>query len=102
MFPKGWHPADLGRYPDGRTMSFTAGYTRTAVGGVRYYYIDFGLSTCAQDLTTGTLGQVRAPELSATVAYDPYKLDVYGLGQTYRELFTRVRSCFRLMEFSQC
>lgn len=43
--------------------------SRTAVGGVRYCFVDFGLATRDQSLTTGFDGQVRAPELSKTVPY---------------------------------
>ncbi|KAG8945125.1 hypothetical protein FRC04_001191 [Tulasnella sp. 424] len=58
--------------------------SRAAVGGVRYYFIAFGISTHNQDLTVGSDGQEPAPELSDNVPYDPYKLDVYILGMVYR------------------
>ncbi|KAG8920047.1 hypothetical protein FRC01_000951 [Tulasnella sp. 417] len=39
-----------------------------------------------EDRTTGFDGNERAPELSYTVPYDPYRLDIYILGKTYQEI----------------
>lgn len=95
MYPRGWHPMNSDFALDGRFMGLDhRDRSRTAVGGVCYYYIDFGISTFNQDATLGSLGQVRAPELSDSVPYDPYKLDVYGLGATFSELFSGVSRSF--------
>ncbi|KAG8902442.1 hypothetical protein FRC00_007978 [Tulasnella sp. 408] len=83
LFPGGWHPQDKAFAPDGSLLK-NKNPSRTAVGGVRYYFIDFGISTQNQDRTIGSLGQEPSPELSDDVPYDPYKLDVYILGMTYR------------------
>lgn len=85
LFPKGWHPQLRATFPDGTEMKDPAP-SRTAVGGVRYYFIDFGISSRNRDSVLGIDGQEPAPELSATVPYDPYKLDVYILGMAYRHL----------------
>ncbi|KAG8903695.1 hypothetical protein FRC01_009033 [Tulasnella sp. 417] len=85
LFPKSWHPQLRATFPDGREMK-NPDPSRTAVGGVRYYFIDFGISSRDQDKVLGIDGQEPAPELSATVPYDPYKLDVYVLGMAYRHL----------------
>lgn len=90
MFPKGWHPQEWKRRLDGSAMPYDQPPSRTAVGGVRYYFIDFGLSTFKQSMTVGPHGQERAPELSDTVPYDPYKLDVYILGKAYYRLILAV------------
>ncbi|KZV89756.1 hypothetical protein EXIGLDRAFT_721074 [Exidia glandulosa HHB12029] len=59
---------------------------------VKYYFIDFGISARFEGpgphLVTGTACRDRtAPELSATVPYDPFKLDVYLLGNHFLKAF---------------
>ncbi|KAG8921539.1 hypothetical protein FRC01_000196 [Tulasnella sp. 417] len=83
LYPQGWHPQQWGFYPNGKVMRGDEP-SRTGVGGVRYYLIDFGISTKGQDETLGIHGQELSPELSDTVPYNPYKLDVYILGMTYQ------------------
>lgn len=58
---------------------------RRSVKSLRYFFIDFGLSR--QYLTNrdvrdvGILGQDQSyPERSATIPYDPFKTDIYQLG----------------------
>lgn len=62
----------------------------------RYYFIDFGISTRFEGpgphLVTGTIGRdPTPPELSATVPYDPFKLDVYLLGNHFLRAYVEVR-----------
>lgn len=62
---------------------------------VRYYYVDFGMSTRflpgEPRLVTGQLGRDReAPELSDTVPYDPFKVDVFIIGNLLRQEFHEV------------
>ncbi|KAG8869656.1 hypothetical protein FRB97_004377 [Tulasnella sp. 331] len=83
MFPKGWHPQQWTREPNGKDLK-GQNSTRTAAGGVRYYFIDFGISTRGNDSVLGLDGQEEAPELSDDVPYNPYKLDVYILGMMYK------------------
>ncbi|KIO20528.1 hypothetical protein M407DRAFT_29843 [Tulasnella calospora MUT 4182] len=83
LYPAGWHPQHWEVLPDGRSMK-GGEPSRTAVGGVRYYFIDFGISSHNEDQVVGFDGQEPAPELSDSVPYDPYKLDVYILGMAYR------------------
>ncbi|KAG8749418.1 hypothetical protein FRC11_011350 [Ceratobasidium sp. 423] len=60
---------------------------------VRYYFIDFGLSTRFPSLkdrrlVTGLKGrEQRAPELKPDVPapYDPFKLDIYTIGMVFKE-----------------
>ncbi|KAJ7468309.1 kinase-like domain-containing protein [Mycena galericulata] len=65
---------------------------RCSVGPVDYYYIDFGLSMYFPDgkdtaLTTGTLRTFKTiPELSLTVPYNPFKVDIFQLGLTMQKL----------------
>ncbi|RDB27810.1 hypothetical protein Hypma_002172 [Hypsizygus marmoreus] len=65
---------------------------RGSVKPNKYYFIDFGLSSRypahIQGIRdTGILGQDRSvPEASITVPYDPFKVDVYQLGNVILEL----------------
>ncbi|EJD41432.1 kinase-like protein [Auricularia subglabra TFB-10046 SS5] len=57
---------------------------------IRYYFIDFGISSKFEGdgghLVTGILGRdPTAPELSPDVPYDPFKLDVYILGNFFMQ-----------------
>ncbi|KAG9027015.1 hypothetical protein FS837_004401 [Tulasnella sp. UAMH 9824] len=83
LYPLGWHPQQWEFYPNGKAMT-GSDPSRTAVGGVRYYFIDFGISTKDEDEVLGINGQELSPELSDTVPYNPYKLDVYILGMAYQ------------------
>ncbi|KAG8921941.1 hypothetical protein FRC02_012263 [Tulasnella sp. 418] len=90
MFPDSWHAMDPSRLPNGEVKSFK-NVTRTGGGGVRYYFIDFGLSSKGEELVTGTDGQERAPEQSQpdkpdqpSKPYSPFKLDIYMLGMTFK------------------
>lgn len=91
LYPHGWHPQADYCYPNGEPMpSLAPDPSRSAIGGVRYYYIDFGISSRDEDEVTGTAGVFKAPELSPNVPYDPYKVDVYLLGETYKEFLLAV------------
>ncbi|KAG8957998.1 hypothetical protein FRC03_009554 [Tulasnella sp. 419] len=87
LYPKGWHPQQPRRRPDGPLLKGTP--KRGSVGGVRYYFIDFGISTHSQDMVTGEAGQVQAPELSETVEYNPYRVDIFILGELYKLLILK-------------
>jgi len=82
------HPLYPSRSLDSRT--FVTPLTRTQAGGVKYYFIDFGLSTHFTDdatsrLVTGVDGRDRdVPELSDSKPYDPFKVDIYILGNLFR------------------
>ncbi|KZV99366.1 hypothetical protein EXIGLDRAFT_831503 [Exidia glandulosa HHB12029] len=63
---------------------------RRCRGSARYYFIDFGLSARFDPAAVGlrlVLGghgrDQTVPELSDTVPYDPFKLDVYVLGNYF-------------------
>lgn len=89
IFPCGWHPQKPSSLPDGVHL-VDAFPSRTAVGGVRYYFIDFGISSLNETMVYGLSGQERAPELSMEIPYDPFKLDVYVLGMAYRRFLLAV------------
>ncbi|KAI0637717.1 hypothetical protein C8Q77DRAFT_1047583 [Trametes polyzona] len=86
LFPKGFHPVLQMSLPD---ISGKAPTRSRADVPIKYYYIDFGISTQfpagAPRLVTGTLGLDREPpELSDAVPYDPFKLDVFLIGNLIR------------------
>jgi hypothetical protein len=73
--------------------------SRTDAGlPVQYYFIDFGLavrfsSFQTRGLATGNVGRLRKhiPELSATVPYDPFMVDVRLVGEMLRWSFLLVK-----------
>jgi len=88
LFLKGWHPQADHKLPDGKLI-WNDTPSRTACGGVRYHFIDFGISTKDANMTVGRAGQIRVPELSNDVPYNPYKLDVYILGKAYQDYLVK-------------
>jgi len=84
MYPEGFHPhAQYRAKGQGEPQDATA-LTRTQAPP-KYYLIDFGISTQFTDEETrfsvlGNEGRTRAPELSLKVPYDPFKVDVFGMG----------------------
>ena len=97
MYPKGFHPArSLRNLED---WDLAPHYNRVDVlSSVTYYFNDFGISTRYDDgsqprLVTGVHCQDReVPELSDFVPYDPFKTDVFILGNLYKKKFTEVRA----------
>ena len=97
MYPEGFHPVSLDKKPD---YSGLAKYiSRTAVGGVQYYFIDFGISVylpgdLRSKMVTGILGRDRdPPELALSKKdepYDPFKLDIFIIGNMLRREFQEV------------
>ncbi|CDO69429.1 hypothetical protein BN946_scf184791.g24 [Trametes cinnabarina] len=85
LYPDGHHPVRTGYTADAR-------YPATALPrgsrSVTYVYIDFGLSSqFPEGVSTYVVGCVgrdkEAPELSSTVPYDPFKVDIFALGNLY-------------------
>ncbi|OCH90635.1 hypothetical protein OBBRIDRAFT_819196 [Obba rivulosa] len=95
MYPLGFHPIMYRCLPDGESV---APYLPRYKVGVKYYYIDFGISVYIPPdkhpkLVTGFLGRDReVPELSATVPYDPFKVDVFIIGNVLRKQFYEIFS----------
>ena len=93
VFPNGFHPAADVCSEDARTLATFV--TRTAAGGVKYFITDFGLSTRLEDgnyrRVLGLHCQDRTvPELSDTKSYDPFLVDIYTLGNVFKENFIDV------------
>jgi hypothetical protein len=90
VIPKGSHFA-INDSHDGRAFNLTWRH-RCSVAPVDYYYIDFGLSGWFPDgketaARLGVVGQVKkVPELSDTIPYNPFEVDIYQLGYTVLEV----------------
>ena len=93
MYPQGFHPILAILLPDFRTLARPL--SRSSVG-VRYYYVDFGISVyIPPDVYPKTaLGEdgrdQEPPELSSEVPYDPFKLDIFIIGNVFRREFCDV------------
>ena len=97
MYPKGFHPVATDLKPDMRSSApHRSRFTNPRP--VKYYYVDFGISsqfTPEQDhtsrLVVGTDGlDDQVPELSRDVPYDPFKVDVFILGNYFKKTILSV------------
>jgi len=90
MYPEGFHPVQPAYKRD---YSGFADYLPRSTVGVKYYFADFGLSVHVPDedrpkLVTGDQGRDQdPPELSDTVPYDPFKLDIFIIGNMMKQEF---------------
>jgi len=89
LFPEGFHPVAQHRRRDAALAEPTV-LTRSQEGVVvKYYFIDFGISTQffgERELVLGSQGRDdTVPELSKPEPYDPFALDVYVAGNLFRE-----------------
>ncbi|KAI0657805.1 kinase-like domain-containing protein [Cubamyces menziesii] len=85
LYPEGHHPVWRGRSLD--AIEDLVPLHRID-RSVKYFYVDFGLSVrFAPDAPTLVVGDVgrdaEVPELSSTVPYDPFKADIYALGNLF-------------------
>src|ERR1700753_3001989 len=93
MYPEGFHPVAIEYNPD-RTKD--AKYISRTAAKVKYFFIDFGISVYIPEdlrpkMVTGFLGRDRdPPELSKGVPYDPFKLDIFIIGNMFKRDFQEV------------
>lgn len=102
MYPKGFHPVETDKKPNMRGEA--PHHSRfTTPRSVKYYYVDFGISSqfTSDDeeqtsrLVVGTDGlDDEVPELSDVTPYDPFKVDVFILGNYFKRTILRVRCPF--------
>ncbi|KAL5530913.1 hypothetical protein ACEPAG_3789 [Sanghuangporus baumii] len=90
IYPHGFHPVFQDRSRD--WMGRAKFDTRSSSPEVKYYFTDFGISTRFNEsdkdrLVTGCICQVDVPELSDTVPYDPFLVDIYLIGDVYKRHF---------------
>lgn len=90
VIPNDFHPQKPWS-PDGVSFDFSW-KPRCSVAPIDYYIIDFGLTSWFRypgetSMSTGIFGQDKTvPELSETVPYDAYKVDIYQLGRVINML----------------
>ena len=95
LYPEGHHPTKLGYSPD---YSHIVRPLSRFKDSVHYYYVDFGISSHippgtpqAQALVTGIFGRNQnVPELSVTIPYDPFKVDIFSMGEVFEDLLVKV------------
>ena len=93
MYPLGFHPVHDIFLADGR--AFAPMITRLEAG-VKYYFVDYGISSyfppgSQRELVVGIASRDRdVPELSNSVPYDPFKVDIFTIGNVIRGEFQTV------------
>lgn len=98
MFPRGFHPVRDVFLP--HDISIPAPMIPRWNVGVKYYFTDYGISSyfpegTEHQLVLGIAGRDRdVPELSNEVPYDPFKVDIFTIGNVLRHEFVAVRSGF--------
>ncbi|KAI0629610.1 kinase-like domain-containing protein [Trametes polyzona] len=90
LYPHGHHPVHLSQSLD--VQSRVSPLPR-AGRNIRYFYIDFGWSSRfspgSSTLVIGDVGRAYVPELSGSVPYDAFKVDIYALGNLYSREFEK-------------
>ncbi|KAI0088667.1 hypothetical protein BDY19DRAFT_891112 [Irpex rosettiformis] len=88
LYPKGFHPVRTSLLPD---ASGKAPRRSRSSAYIRYYYIDYGISSyfdpsVEQDRNVLGIDGIdrEVPELSSTVPYDPFKVDVFLIGNLFK------------------
>ena len=95
LYPHGFHPRHQNNLPDFHTTAWPY-WRSSAPKPVKYHLADFGLSVRfppgAPRLSVGHIGADReVPELSDMVPYDPFKVDIFILGNVFRRHIHDVR-----------
>ncbi|TFY83436.1 hypothetical protein EWM64_g581 [Hericium alpestre] len=96
MFPHSFHPDFLTK--DMRARRLRGVRSRTHMGGVKYYFIDFGESmkfdsTENVRIDVWSKASIHAPETldDDRPPYDPFKVDIWAAGTTYANVLVKVR-----------
>lgn len=95
LYPRGHHPVRL-------DLDYTGDHPSEVLprngARLRYYYIDFGLSTFVEapvhlnKFVIGAFGREQTvPELSFRTPYDAFKVDIYILGRLFEKVVYMVR-----------
>jgi hypothetical protein len=93
MYPLGFHPVQDIFLDDVTTFAPTI---RRLEAGVKYYFVDYGISSyfpagSQRELVLGIAGRDQdVPELSNNVPYDPFKVDIFTVGNVLRGEFQTV------------
>jgi len=84
MYPLGFHPVFL---DDKKTVNSRLSRLEA---GVKYYFVNYGIPSyfppgSRRELVLGTADRDQdVPELSNNVSYDPFKLDIFMIGNVIR------------------
>ena len=87
MYPLGFHPVEELFLVDKKTV---APRISRLEAGAKYYFVDYGISSYfpagpRRELVLGIAGRDRdVPELSNNVPYDPFKVDIFTIGNVLR------------------
>lgn len=98
LFLQGFHPVNT--FMDRETAQKIVPYHPRSAAPVKYYYIDFGISVhipldVYPKLARGGFGRDQdVPELSFVNYYDPFKVDVFIIGNMFRTLLYEVSTQF--------
>ena len=98
MYSEGFHPVNITLLPDGRRLAHPTP-REFARPPVKYYFVDFGISVllprnAPSRHVVGLDGLDRdVPELSSTQPYDPFKVDIFIIGNTLRRKILQVSCC---------
>jgi serine/threonine protein kinase len=90
MYPLGFHPVEDVYLDDITTL---APVIPRLEAGVKYYFVDYGISSyfpagSQRELVLGVAGRDQdVPELSNNVPYDPFKVDIFTVGNVLRSEF---------------
>ncbi|KAI0829362.1 kinase-like domain-containing protein [Trametes gibbosa] len=101
LYPRGFHPILQDDLPD---ITARAPVLSRTSANIRYYFTDFGISSrfSAQDDNRFVVGREgldkSVPELSNDVPYDPFKVDVYILGNVFKGQFLEKYKNFGFLE----
>jgi hypothetical protein len=93
MYPLGFHPVHDVLLDDVTTFAPVIPRLET---GVKYYFVDYGISSyfpagSQRELVFGIAGRDQdVPELSNSVPYDPFKVDIFTIGNVLRREFQAV------------
>ncbi|TDL21677.1 hypothetical protein BD410DRAFT_724031 [Rickenella mellea] len=91
LYPDGVHP--VSRRMNSAYTEYARTLRRADIPTIKYYFTDFGLSTHFKDPNQPRLvrGDVAAdrdvPEISNIVPYDPFRVDIFTLGNVYKKEF---------------
>ena len=95
MYPLGFHPVHTSSLADATTF---APMISRLEAGVKYYFVDYGISSYfpageERKPVLGIAGRDQdVPELSNNVPYDPFKVDIFTIGNVLRGEFQAVGS----------
>ena len=87
MYPLGFHPVEDTYLDD---ITTTAPVIPRLEAGAKYYFVDYGISSyfpagSQRELVLGVAGRDQdVPELSNSVPYDPFKVDIFTVGNVLR------------------